>query len=164
MRLIPLTLLMVLVVSAAAAKGVEHAPLACMSASEAREAVAEHKLIAPMRAVRSAEKTTRAEPLHSRLCTSHEVFIYELTLLRRDGKVIRLFMNAASGVYLKHRAQPEREKPRPGREKLKPHREKPNQKREKPQIEREKPQPDRDKPQPERENSKDDRAKPKEDR
>lgn len=118
MRLIPLTLLMVLAASAAPAKGARRV-WSCMNVSETREAVAAHRLIEPMRAVRSAEKSTRAEPLHSRLCQSHEMFIYELTLLRRDGKVIRLFMNAANGVFLKHKARAERGRPKIVREKRK---------------------------------------------
>lgn len=91
----------------------------CMNAAQTREAVAEHKLIPPMRAARNIEKSTRAEPLQSRLCQSHEAFIYELTLLRRDGKVIRLFINAANGAVLKRKAHTEREKPKDERAKAK---------------------------------------------
>ena len=105
MRRFILIVTAILAAGAAAAKE-RRAPSpawACMNDSQTRAAVAEHKLIEPLRAVRNAELATRADPLHSRLCQAHQLFVYELTLLRPDGKVIRLFMNAANGTYLKKR-------------------------------------------------------------
>lgn len=69
----------------------------CLSASEAREAVASHRLIEPLKAVNSARTQARATPLRSELCRWNEEFVYEVTLLKRSGKVVHVFMNAADG-------------------------------------------------------------------
>lgn len=69
----------------------------CLTAAETREAVASHRLIEPFNAVKTARAQTRAEPLVSRLCRWNDEFVYEITLLRRNGKVVRVFTNAADG-------------------------------------------------------------------
>ena len=66
----------------------------CMSQSEARAAIARNKLANPMPALRSMARRTQSEPLRSRLCRIDERFVYEMTLLRRDGKVVRAFVDA----------------------------------------------------------------------
>jgi hypothetical protein len=81
---------------------------ACMSAAEIREAVAARKLVEPMAAVRNAVRLTHAEPLRSQLCRSKDGLQYQLTLLRRDGKIVRLTINAANGVLIASRIPPER--------------------------------------------------------
>jgi hypothetical protein len=69
----------------------------CLTAAETREAVASHRLIEPFNALKNARAETRAEPLTSRLCRWNDEFVYEITLLRRNGKVVRVFTNAADG-------------------------------------------------------------------
>lgn len=67
---------------------------ACMTPAEARTAIARHKLANPLPALRSASRRAQAEPLRSRLCRIDERFVYEMTMLRRDGKVVRVFVDA----------------------------------------------------------------------
>lgn len=69
----------------------------CLSAAETREAVAGHRLIDPSNALKSARAAARAELLASRLCRWNDEFVYEITLLKRNGKVVHVFMNAADG-------------------------------------------------------------------
>jgi uncharacterized membrane protein YkoI len=69
----------------------------CLTAAETREAVISHRLIEPFNALKSARAEARAEPLTSRLCRWNDEFVYEITLLRRNGKVVRVFTNAADG-------------------------------------------------------------------
>ena len=70
---------------------------ACLSAQETRDSVVAHQLREPLTLLRDAARETRAEPLNSRLCRWNEQFVYEMSLLRRDGRVLRVFVDAASG-------------------------------------------------------------------
>ena len=70
---------------------------ACMSAGEARALIARHRLVDPMGALRTAARQGQAEPLRSRLCRWNDKFVYEMALLRRDGRVIRVFLDARDG-------------------------------------------------------------------
>lgn len=70
------------------------AAIACMTPAEARTAIARHKLANALPALRSAARRAQAEPLRSRLCRIDERFVYEMTMLRRDGKVVRVFVDA----------------------------------------------------------------------
>ncbi len=78
-------------------------PRVCMNATDSREAVQDHGLIEPLAAVRSAQASVQAavrpELLNSRLCRWDNDFVYEVALLRRDGHVVRIFMNAKDGKF-----------------------------------------------------------------
>jgi uncharacterized membrane protein YkoI len=73
----------------------------CLSPAETRESVALHQLREPMNLLREAAVQTRAEPLGARLCRWNEQFVYEMSLLRRDGRVVRVFVDAASGARMR---------------------------------------------------------------
>lgn len=109
MRLYAPILLLVWLAGSARAEEIRPAHQ-CMTASEIREAVSEHKLIQPMTAVRNAVRMTHAEPLRSQLCRLKDGLQYELTLLRRDGKVVRVTINAVTGASIIARTPPERPK------------------------------------------------------
>jgi uncharacterized membrane protein YkoI len=81
---------------------------ACLSAAETRESVSAHQLREPMTLLRDAAAQTRAEPLGARLCRWNEQFVYEMSLLRRDGRVVRVFVDAASGSRVNMRDKQER--------------------------------------------------------
>jgi hypothetical protein len=83
----------------------------CLSTSEIRDAMATRKILEPMTAVRNAVRLTHSEPLRSQLCRSKDGLQYELTLLRRDGKVVRVILNAINGALISSRVPPERLKP-----------------------------------------------------
>jgi uncharacterized membrane protein YkoI len=72
-------------------------PRSCLLPAEAREAIAVHRLSEPFQVMRSAATLMRAEAVGERLCRWNEQYVYVITLLRRDGRVIRLFVDAASG-------------------------------------------------------------------
>jgi hypothetical protein len=72
-------------------------PRTCYSAAAARERVAEMKLHEPFDLMRKASAFARAEALAGKLCRWNDLDVYEITLLRPDGRVIHVFMNAASG-------------------------------------------------------------------
>jgi hypothetical protein len=72
-------------------------PHACYSPAETRERVVAQKLHEPFALMRDASAFAHAEALAGRLCHWNDLDIYEITLLRPDGRVIHVFMNAASG-------------------------------------------------------------------
>jgi hypothetical protein len=83
--------------SAAPLPQVHPAAFACLSASEARTLIARHRLANPMSALRAMARRSKAEPLRSRLCRWDDRFVYEMALLRRDGKVVRVHVDARDG-------------------------------------------------------------------
>jgi uncharacterized membrane protein YkoI len=69
----------------------------CYSQAETRQEIAKNKLSDPLAALRTAARSARAEPLVSRLCKWKDQWVYEMTLLPKNGKVTRVFINAADG-------------------------------------------------------------------
>jgi uncharacterized membrane protein YkoI len=72
----------------------------CYSAAQTRERIALHKLAEPFRLMRNVANRFQAEAIGAKLCRWKEELVYELTLLRRDGRVIHVFTNAASGQVI----------------------------------------------------------------
>ena len=72
----------------------------CLNAAETAEAVRQHGLSSPALALRTAAAHARAEALRLVLCNRNGQFVYEVTLLRREGKIVRLHVNAADGVLI----------------------------------------------------------------
>jgi uncharacterized membrane protein YkoI len=77
--------------AAAAAKPV------CLNAAETRELVKSRRLLEPFAALKFAGAQRKAEALSARLCRTGDDFIYEITLLHRDGRLVHVEMEAASG-------------------------------------------------------------------
>ncbi|MBL8590638.1 MAG: PepSY domain-containing protein [Methylobacteriaceae bacterium] len=69
----------------------------CLSATETLDVIAANRLAGPSETLGKAAGAARAEPLGARLCRWNEDFVYEITLLRADGRVLRVFVDAASG-------------------------------------------------------------------
>lgn len=68
----------------------------CFNQAETRERIAAHRLTDPMRALRVGRQ--QGEALRARLCRwKPDEFIYEIYVLRRDGRVVRVYMNAGNG-------------------------------------------------------------------
>ncbi len=78
----------------------------CLNASETRAALDHNKFTDPAAALRSAAAVAHAEPLRSRLCRWNDDYVYEITLLRRDGKVMRVVIKAEDGSLVNARANP----------------------------------------------------------
>ena len=72
----------------------------CFTAAQTREKIAAAKLAEPFLVMRGAASRFQAEALGVRLCRWGEEFVYEISLLRRDGHVIHAFMNAANGQVM----------------------------------------------------------------
>jgi uncharacterized membrane protein YkoI len=81
----------------AAERAAEHA---CLTAEQAREKIALHKLAEPFRLMLAMAKRFQGDAIGVKLCRRKDEFIYEISLLRRDGRVIHVVMNAASGQFM----------------------------------------------------------------
>jgi uncharacterized membrane protein YkoI len=78
--------------------------LACLNASDTRDQVKAHKLIEPYAALKSAAQQRKAEALSAKLCVSGDDFVYVITLLHRDGRLIHIQMEAGTGKLIAHPA------------------------------------------------------------
>ena len=68
----------------------------CFNAAQTRENVATHRLAEPFRALRAGGQ--QGEALRAKLCRwKQDEWIYEISVLRRDGRIVRLYMNAQNG-------------------------------------------------------------------
>ena len=75
-------------------------PRSCYTPAETRERVVAEKLREPFELMRKAAAMTHAEALTGKLCRWRDLDIYEITLLRNDGRVIHVFLNAATGAVV----------------------------------------------------------------
>jgi uncharacterized membrane protein YkoI len=69
----------------------------CLNAAETREEVKSRRLIEPFAALKFAAAQRKAEALTAKLCHVGDDFIYEITLLNRDGRIVHVEMGAATG-------------------------------------------------------------------
>ena len=89
----------------------------CLNAAETREMVKSRRLLEPFAALKFAGAQRKAEALSAKLCHNGEDFIYEITLLHRDGRLVHVEMEAATGKIV---SRPPRE-PHEPRETREPH-------------------------------------------
>lgn len=73
------------------------AHIQCFTMAQARGKMEAHKLADPFRSMREAALRLQGEPLGARLCQLGEELIYEISLLRRDGHIVRIHVDAFSG-------------------------------------------------------------------
>jgi hypothetical protein len=106
-----------LATAAVAARGAEvqqhvlPAKPVCLSAAETRDAVKTHKLLEPFAALKFAAQQRKAEALSAKLCHAGDEFIYEITLLHRDGRLVHVQMEAGTGKLISHPSREMREQP-----------------------------------------------------
>ncbi len=74
-------------------------PTQCLSAVERRAAITEKRAVPLARAVRAARARVNAEIVRARLCQDSGL-VYQLTMLARDGKVVRATVDAVTGQLL----------------------------------------------------------------
>jgi len=69
----------------------------CFSTAESREKIHAHGLLEPFQLMRATAGRLHADAIGVKLCRWQENLIYELSLLRRDGHVIYVFVDAQNG-------------------------------------------------------------------
>ena len=70
---------------------------ACLNAAETRETVKSRHLLEPFAALKFAGAQRKAEALSAKLCRTGDDFIYQITLLLRDGRLVHVDMEAGTG-------------------------------------------------------------------
>ena len=83
----------------------------CLNAAETREMVKSRHLLEPFAALKFAAAQRKAEALSAKLCRTGDDFIYEITVLHRDGRLVHVEMEAGTGKIAS----------RPARESHEPH-------------------------------------------
>jgi uncharacterized membrane protein YkoI len=73
----------------------------CLTAAQARERIAQHKLVEPFRLMLAMARRFQAEAISVKLCRRKVEFIYEISLLRRDGRVIHVYLKASNGQFVR---------------------------------------------------------------
>ncbi len=81
---------------AAAAQGADR----CLTAEEIREEVAQKRVVTQVSALRAARSQIGGEAVRARLCRQDSGLVYVITSLKRDGKVIRVLVDAPSGKVI----------------------------------------------------------------
>ncbi len=77
----------------------EDAParLNCLSMAQARVKMEANKLVDPFQSMREAAMRLPGEPLGARLCELGEALFYEISLLRQDGHIVKILVDAITG-------------------------------------------------------------------
>jgi hypothetical protein len=75
----------------------------CYSTAETRDRIVASGLSHPFAAMQSASARLKAEAMGARLCRWDDELVYEISLLRRDGRVVRSFVDAKSGLFVEPR-------------------------------------------------------------
>jgi uncharacterized membrane protein YkoI len=73
----------------------------CLTVAQAREKIALHKFAEPFRVTTFVAHHFQAETLRVKLCRRKDEFVYEISLLQKDGRVIRVYANAATGKIVR---------------------------------------------------------------
>ena len=72
-------------------------PPVCLSADETHGAVNAQEAVPPAEAHRQARAAAPGDILRLRLCREEGVLLYQVTVLKRDGRVARVTIEAVSG-------------------------------------------------------------------
>ncbi len=77
----------------------------CYSTGETREKIAANEAAEPFRAMQKAAARLEAQALAARLCRASDGLVYEISLLRSDGRVIRSIIDAKTGQVVDGEAE-----------------------------------------------------------
>jgi hypothetical protein len=74
--------------------------IGCLPPSETREEIKTHRLLEPFAVLKSAAAQFKAEALSAKLCRNGDELVYEIALLHRDGRLVHVVTNAATGKLI----------------------------------------------------------------
>jgi hypothetical protein len=72
----------------------------CLPLSETREEIKTRRLLEPYTVLKSAATQFKAEALSAKLCRNGDELVYEIALLHRDGRLVHVVANAATGKLI----------------------------------------------------------------
>jgi len=70
---------------------------ACFSTAQTREKIEALKLADPFACMRIARERTTGGPLGARLCKTGGAFVYESSVVRPDGRIVKVLFDASTG-------------------------------------------------------------------
>ncbi len=73
---------------------------ACLTQDEIREEVSQKRVVTQVSALRAARAHLGGEAVRARLCRRESGLVYVITSLKRDGKVIRVLVDAPTGKVI----------------------------------------------------------------
>jgi hypothetical protein len=69
----------------------------CYSAADTRDKIDADGLFEPFQTMRSVATKAQAEAIGAKLCRRSDELVYEISLLRRDGRVVHILVDARTG-------------------------------------------------------------------
>lgn len=72
----------------------------CTPAGQAHDLLIQQKFVAPFRALGEALRGGQGDAVGVQLCRLGELFVYDITMLQRDGRVLHTLVNARTGVIV----------------------------------------------------------------
>jgi uncharacterized membrane protein YkoI len=75
----------------------------CFGAEETRQLVIRHELISLNDVVRSARNGGASDLISARLCETNSQLVYMIAMLGRDGRLLRMIVDARTGTVIHHR-------------------------------------------------------------
>jgi uncharacterized membrane protein YkoI len=72
----------------------------CFSTAETRDKIAADGLSEPFQTMQSAAAMAQAEAIGAKLCRRSDELVYEISLLRLDGRVFQILVDAKTGRTL----------------------------------------------------------------
>jgi uncharacterized iron-regulated membrane protein len=74
--------------------------IGCLDQHEIREEVAAKRVVSQVVALRAARGALGGEAVRARLCRVDGGLVYAITALKRDGKVVRVYVDAQTGKVM----------------------------------------------------------------
>jgi hypothetical protein len=71
--------------------------LECFSLQQTRQHIVQFRLLDPVSLMQATSAAHQGQALSAKLCRSGEKFLYEINVLRRDGRIVRVFLDATNG-------------------------------------------------------------------
>ena len=72
----------------------------CLKQNETREEIKAHRLLEPFAVLKATAAQFKAEALSAKLCRFGDEYVYEIALLHRDGRLVHVVTNAATGKLI----------------------------------------------------------------
>lgn len=82
----------------------------CYSTAETRAKIAAQGLSEPFHSMQKAAARFEAQALAAKLCLRDDNFIYEISLLRRDGRIVRSQFDAKTGKIIESKSANQHER------------------------------------------------------
>jgi uncharacterized membrane protein YkoI len=75
----------------------DDAPPKCFSTAQTREQIVANKLVEPFASMQAIARAGQGDPIGVKLCRIDDKFMYEVNMLRRDGHVVKILVDATTG-------------------------------------------------------------------